>query len=229
MMSFIPTDDKQQKTIRLLIVDDHDVVREGLRTVFTSAEDIELIGEADNGQLAVDLAGKLRPDVILLDLKMPGMDGFATARIIHEQSPDIKVIMLTGYESDLYAAEATEIGIKGFMGKNTPRSLLLNSIRVVNAGGTVFNYTDIMQTENYDEPPKPTAFSSTHQTSGIILKPREKEVLSMLIQGLTNKEIAQNLNLAEITVKKTNSQLFKKLNASNRTQLSLAAKQLGIN
>lgn len=228
MNNVIPMDKVKQDHIRLLIVDDHDVVREGLRTVFTRADDIELAGEANSGQMAITLAENLNPDVILLDLKMPGMDGFATARSILKKHPNIKIIMLTGYESDLYAAEATDIGIKGFMGKNTPRSLLLNSIRVVHVGGTVFNYTDVLQTERA-EGPSMRSISGTSSSPGVVLKPREKELLPLLIQGLTNKEIAQHLGLAEITVKKINSQLFRKLNASNRTQVALAAKQLGIN
>jgi DNA-binding NarL/FixJ family response regulator len=135
--------------------------------------------------------------------------------------------MLTGYESDLYAAEATESGIHGFLGKNTPRKLLLNSIRVVNDGGTVFNYTDMLHADISDNPPLPGS-SGGMNASEIILKPREREVLAHIIKGLTNKEIAHKLGLAEVTVKKINTHLLHKLNATNRTQAALNAKQLGI-
>ncbi|ADJ26813.1 two component transcriptional regulator, LuxR family [Dehalogenimonas lykanthroporepellens BL-DC-9] len=213
--------------IRVLIIDDHDVVREGLRTVLQNEADMVIVGEADSGRQGVTLTEELKPDVILLDLKMPGMDGFATAKEIIEHFPSAKIIMLTGYESDLYAAEATETGVHGFMGKNTPRKLLLNSIRVVNDGGTVFNYTDMLHADLSDNPPIP---GSTGSSSGpeILLKSREKQVLDLIVKGLTNKEIAMKLGLAEVTVKKIIGHLLHKLNAANRTQAALAAKQLGL-
>jgi DNA-binding NarL/FixJ family response regulator len=220
-----PTECREK--IRVLIIDDHDVVREGLRTVLQNEPDMEIAGEAESGRQGVEMADKLNPDVILLDLKMADMDGFATAKAISTTHPDARIIMLTGYESDLYAAEATESGIHGFLGKNTPRKLLLNSIRVVNDGGTVFNYTDMLHADISDNPPLPGS-SGGMNASEIILKPREREVLAHIIKGLTNKEIAHKLGLAEVTVKKINTHLLHKLNATNRTQAALNAKQLGI-
>ena len=213
--------------IRVLIIDDHDVVREGLRTVLQNEPDMEIVGEADSGQTGTALTGELHPDVILLDLKMPGMDGFATAREITRRYPDSRIIMLTGYESDLYAAEATGTGVHGFLGKNTPRKLLLNSIRVVNDGGTVLNYTDMLHADIAGNPPMP-GVPATAPTPEILLTEREKEVLELIVKGLTNKEIAIKIGLAEVTVKKIIGHLLHKLNASNRTQAALAARQIGL-
>ncbi|MDV2989631.1 MAG: response regulator transcription factor [Dehalogenimonas sp.] len=220
-----PTECREK--IRVLIIDDHDVVREGLRTVLQNETDMEIAGEAESGRQGVEMTDKVNPDVILLDLKMADMDGFATAKAISTTHPDARIIMLTGYESDLYAAEATESGIHGFLGKNTPRKLLLNSIRVVNDGGTVFNYTDMLHADISGNPPLPSS-SGGMNASEIILKPREREVLAHIIKGLTNKEIALKLGLAEVTVKKINTRLLHKLKATNRTQAALNAKQLGI-
>ena len=218
-----PVEVRNDKNIRILLVDDHDVVREGLRAVLQNEADIEIVGETATGKQAIESAISLKPDIMLLDIKLPDIDGFKVAEAIRDTQLQIGIIMLTGYESDLYAAEAAELGVRGFLSKNTNRRLLINSIKVVRDGGKVLHYNDKI---------KPAySFNAIENVPGSLalehsLKPREREILALLVKGLTNKEIALKLGVAEVTIKKRLFHLLRKLNVTNRTQAAIVAKQL---
>lgn len=220
-----------ESKIRILIVDDHEVVRNGLRVTLNNEDDLEIIGEAEFGHQAIEMAGTENPDIILLDVRLPDMDGFEVAKVIRSKQPNLGIIMLTCYESKLFAAEARSLGIQGFIGKNVRRNLLINSIRVVHEGGNVFSFMDILPS---DQESDDCLMSLSLQTKSSLpnndaaLTQREREILSYLVKGLFNKEIAGKLGLACDTVKKAIHQLFHKLNVSNRTQAAIAAKRLGI-
>jgi two-component system, NarL family, response regulator LiaR len=211
-----------QNKIRVLIVDDHVVVREGLRTILSMEPDIELVGEAKDGFEAVTKARKLSPDVILMDLITPGKNGIEAIREIRETNPKARVLVLTSFSEDDLVFHAIEAGALGFMLKDTTSETLTQAVRIVYRDEPSLHPTvarKLMQARS----PKTEA----DEPLGM-LTAREQEVRSLLGLGLSNRDIAERLVLSELTVRSHVSNILAKLNLENRTQAALYALRRGL-
>jgi NarL family two-component system response regulator LiaR len=209
--------------IRVLIVDDHAVVREGLRTYLDLSDTIEVVGEAKNGREAVDRARALRPDVVLMDLLMPEMDGIAATRGVKEVSPASNVIVLTSFTDDEHVMPALRAGATGYLLKDVSANDLVRAIEGANRGQAQL-HPDIQRRlmEQVSSPPR------ADEPAGTRLTPREEEVLKLIASGMSNKEIARELVLNERTVKGHVSNILSKLGLADRTQAALYAVRNGI-
>ena len=212
-------------TIRILIVDDHTVVRDGLAAMMGRVSDFAVIGEASNGLEAVDKTLKLRPDVVLMDLRMPEMSGVDAMRRIGNEDPSIKFIVLTTYDTDEYIFDAIEAGAKGYLLKDASRDELFNAIRAVHRGesqiepGVGAKVLDrLVQLSRQRSEPDPAD----------VLSQREVEVLQLIAKGSANKEIAASLSISESTVKTHVANIFQKLDVNHRTEAVTQALQKGI-
>ncbi|MES0278405.1 MAG: response regulator transcription factor [Dehalococcoidales bacterium] len=219
----------KEAVIGVFLVDDHQLVRQGLRTILRRAPGIEVVGEASSGEEALALVKEIKPDVILMDIRMDGTDGFKSLKQIKKVCPDTAFIMLTVYDSELYAAEAIRIGASGYITKDCTRELLINGIRVVSQGGTVWQEGILRRAT------RGLSGLSEEGTGGDLtpqlveqLTPRELEILALLAEGYGNKQICTRLNLADITVKKYIKNILTKLGVSNRTHAALMAVRLGL-
>ncbi|MGQ4649661.1 response regulator [Lyngbya aestuarii] len=205
--------------IRILLVDDQYLVREGLRSLLQAKPDIEVIGEAENGKVAVEQALSLQPDVVLMDVRMPVMDGVAATRTLHQQVPEIKVLVLTTFDDDEYVAQAIRSGAKGYLLKDTPSQELAEAIRAVHKGYTQLGpglLEKVMITTVAVKPPPELAQ----------LTPREQEVLQLIATGCSNREIAKVLYISERTVKNHVNSILSRLNLRDRTQAAIFATTL---
>ena len=204
--------------IRLLLVDDQSIIREGLSSLLTAQPDLEVIGEAANGEEAVRQALALNPDVILMDIRMPVMDGVAAIRILKGQAPEIKILVLTTFDDDRYVAEAMAHGADGYLLKDTPSSELAQAIRSVDRGYTQMGPGLFAKT---------LISSSRDSTSEKLaqLTAREQEVLQLIATGHSNKEIAAQLYITERTVKNHVNSILRTLDLRDRTQAAIFANQ----
>jgi|WetSurMetagenome_2_1015567.scaffolds.fasta_scaffold20393_3 two-component system, NarL family, response regulator LiaR len=204
------------KLIKVLIVDDHPVVRDGLKNMLMVYDDLELVGEAENGSNALLLCQKNTPDVILMDIVMPEMDGITTTQAIHEKYPKVKVLILTSYPKDDLVQKSLEAGAMGYLLKNAPIDDLANAIRSAYAGHPTLapEATEAL-----------IRAKTSPQNPGGDLSKREKEVLELIIQGLSNEEIAAKLVISTATAKHHVSACIQKLGASNRTEAAFLAEQ----
>ncbi len=213
--------------IRVLLADDHQLVRTGFRVILEIEDDIEVAGEASDGRQAVDLARRLRPDVVLMDVEMPGMDGLeATRRITAEDGP--AVLILTTFDRDEYLFAALQAGASGFLLKNGTPEALTEAVRVL-ARGDALLAPEITRRviATFARPGVPAG--AGHDTRKLAdLTPREHEVLVLLAGGATNAEIAAALHLGETTVKTHVSRVLMKLGARDRTQAVVLAYELGV-
>jgi DNA-binding NarL/FixJ family response regulator len=205
--------------IRILITDDHPIVREGLSAVLETQTDFEIVGEAASGAQAVERAAALRPDVILLDLELPELDGVAALRAIRAANPQTKAIIFTAFDTDERILGAVQAGAQGYLLKGAPREELFQAIRVVHSGGSLLQPV--------------VAARLLRQVSGAPALPeslteRELEVLRLLAKGRQNKEIASELVISERTVKFHVSAILAKLAVGNRTEAVSKAAQLGL-
>jgi NarL family two-component system response regulator LiaR len=204
--------------IRLLIADDHAVVRQGLRTFLSFDADLELVGEARDGREAVEMAGRLKPDVVLMDLMMPEMNGIAATTTIRRDYPEVEVIALTSVLDDASVADAVRAGAIGYLLKNASPQDLHRGIRAAAAGQVFLSPEAAAQlVRQVKAPQKPEP-----------LTPREIEVLRLLALGRANKQIARKLGLGEETVKTHVSNILGKLQAASRTQAALHAIRTGL-
>jgi len=203
--------------LRVLIVDDHPVVRAGLAGMLAAEDGLEVVGEAGNGEEAIAAAGQLRPDVVLMDLRMPRVDGAeATARIV-AADPNIKVLILTTYDTDSDIIRAVEAGATGYLLKDTPRTELAAAVRAAARGETVL------------APPVATRLVNRLRTpTREQLTPREAEVLAAVARGLSNAEVGRELFIGEATVKTHLLRIFAKLGVDDRTAAVTLAYQRGI-
>jgi NarL family two-component system response regulator LiaR len=200
--------------IQVMVVDDHDMVRRGLAAFLRIKPDLKLIGEARNGQEAVDMCAELQPDVILMDLVMPEMDGATATRLIRECCPKIQVIALTSFQEQSLVEEALQAGAIGYLLKNVSASDLAEAIRAAQAGKTTLAPEAVEALVHA---------SSREPALGHDLTPREREVLVLLVEGLTNPEIADRLTVSRSTAKAHVSNILSKLGASTRMEaISLA-------
>jgi len=202
--------------IRVLVVDDHPVVRSGIVGLLASAPDIEVVGEAADGRAAVDAALALDPQIVLMDLRMPELDGDAATALILARRPGIRVIVLTTYESDASILTAIEAGASGYLLKAAPQEEILAGIRSVARGEVAL------------APSIAAMLVGRLKTPAVTLSPRETEVLGLVSQGLSNPAIARRLFLGEATVKTHLLHAFEKLQVSDRTRAVTRAMELGL-
>ncbi len=210
-------------TIRVLIADDHLVVREGLRLILEAGEGFELVGEAADGAEAVRLAGEQQPDVALMDLRMPGMDGLEAIGRIRAQWPDIAVVILTTYNEDELMMRGLGLGAKGYLLKDTGRAALFDTIRAAARGETLLG-PEIMSRllAHAVQPP------ARRRPAAVELTERELQVLRAVAQGERNKEIASRLQITERTVKAHLDSIYNKLGVDSRAAAVSAASQRGL-
>jgi DNA-binding NarL/FixJ family response regulator len=206
--------------IRLLIADDHPVVRDGLVAILSTQTDFEVIAVAEDGQEAVERVAALRPDVILLDLEMPRLDGADAIRQMRAADPKIRVIVFTAFDTDERILAAVQAGAQGYLLKGAPRQELFEAIRVVHAGGSLLQ--PVVASKLLRQ------VSREAEANVESLTPREQEVLQLMAQGLQNKEIAAQLVISERTVKFHVSAILGKLGAGNRTEAVTIAVQQGV-
>jgi DNA-binding NarL/FixJ family response regulator len=211
--------------IRVLIADDQAIARQGLQVILSIEADIEVVGLARDGQEAVDMAAKLQPDLVLMDLKMPRLNGVQATKAIKEKFPSIAILVLTTYDMDDWVANAIRSGANGYLLKDTPPQEIVNAIR-----GT-------LQGKSYVDPNVAGKVLQQMQRSPVALPrleltepltERELEVLKLLAKGLSNQEIADTLKLSEGTVRNYLSTLFSKLGVSDRTKAAVLAIQHGL-
>ena len=196
-------------TIRVMIVDDHAMVRRGLTAFLRIKDDLELIGEASNGEQALDLCEQVQPDVILMDLVMPGMDGTAATRVIRERWPQVQVIALTSFQEQELVQEVLQAGAIGYLLKNVSVDDLAEAIRAAHAGRPTLApeaAQALIQT------------ASQEPTPGHDLTTREREVLALMVEGLSNPDIAQRLTVSRSTARAHVSHILSKLGVSNRAE-----------
>ncbi|WP_330181214.1 response regulator transcription factor [Nocardia sp. NBC_01503] len=213
--------------IRVLIADDEALVRAGFRVLVDSAPDLTVVGEAGNGTEAVQLTRRLRPDVVLMDIRMPIMDGLEAMRHIAADAADqARVLIVTTFDQDEHVFQALRSGASGFLLKDSPPEQLLHAIRVVAAGEALLtpSVTRRMITEFARRPPAPTPLPDTLAP----LTDREREVLIQVAAGHTNAEIALTLHVSVATVKTHIGRLLTKLSARDRTQLVVLAYESGL-
>ncbi len=210
------------KKIKVLVVEDQSVVREGVVAILSFQEDMEVVGEAVDGIAAVELAGKTKPDVILLDMVMPRQDGLTTIPILRDLTPGARILVLTSFDESNRAYQAIKSGALGYMLKDATRAQLLQSIRDVAKGQASIQPSIAMKVINeIDNPIETTGITAT-------LTRRELETLRLIARGLSNQEIAITLVLHERTIAKYVSNVLNKLHLANRTQAALYAINQGL-
>jgi two-component system, NarL family, response regulator LiaR len=206
--------------IRVLIVDDHAVVREGLRTFLDLQDGIEVVGEAGDGEQAISEAERLRPDVVLIDLVMPELDGVQTMRALRERVPSARAVVLTSYLDDERLLPAMRAGAAGYLLKSVQPQELARAVRTAAAGQALIDPAVAARLVE--------ALDGSSDDQADRLTPREREVLALLARGFANKRIAVELGIAEKTVKTHVSNVLAKLGVSDRTQAALYASRLGL-
>jgi len=210
--------------IKVLICDDQVIVCEGLSRILENDDEIDVVGVAYDGAEALDMVAKKKPDLVLMDLKMPNMNGVVATRKIRETNPDVRVLVLTTYDDDEWVFDAIRGGASGYLLKDTPPHDLIDAIKGTVQGKTFVDpniagkvLASVSKRNRVAVPPSHYALSE-----------REGEILKLLAQGLTNADIARQLYLTEGTVRNYTSEIFKKLGVSDRTQAAVTALRMGL-
>jgi DNA-binding NarL/FixJ family response regulator len=211
-------------SIRVVIADDQPLVRSGFRMILDERPDLELVGEAENGEQAIELARSLDPDVILMDVRMPGLDGVEATRRLVEEGTRARILVLTTFDVDEYVYAAVVAGASGFLLKDVEPEQLVDAIRVVAAGNSLFGPAATQRlVERFAAgggPSEPRSLDA--------LTEREREILVLIASGLSNAELAQRLHLSETTVKTHVSAVLRKLGVRDRVQAVIAAYDAGL-
>lgn len=208
--------------IRMIVADDHPVVRDGLVAILSTQPDFEIVATAGTGRETTRLVSELQPDVLLLDLEMPEMDGVETLQHLRDSQISVRTVVFTAFDTDERIVGAVQAGAQGYLLKGAPREEIFNAIRVVYAGGSLLQpvvASRLLKQVTGERPPSPNIDALT---------PREQHVLRLLAQGLQNKEIAAELTITERTVKFYVSSILGKLGAGNRTEAVTLAVQRGL-
>ena len=213
--------------VRVLLVEDQEIVRRGLKLLLSTQPDMEVVGEAENGQQAIDTIHELdkkqrRPEIVLMDIKMPTLNGVEATKRIMASFSDVKIIVLTTFEDNEYVSEALSHGAKGYLLKDTPLEELSDAIRSIHKGYTQFGPGIVEKAVTYqpvESAPEPPTLPSGFES----LTNKEKEVLSLVAQGLNNKEISAKLYMSEGTIRNHISHILGRLNVRDRTQAAIIA------
>lgn len=208
---------------KILIVDDHLVVREGLKLLIETSDKYVVIGEAENGRMAIELVDNLKPDAILMDLYMPVMSGLEAIKEIRRTNPEIPIIILTTYNEDQLMMEGIEAGAKGYLLKDTGVKNLFESIDSALRGETLLQPEITERIQNYK-----IKLSKEQSKAKVRLTPKEKTILQAVAHGSTSKEIAYDIGIAERTVKSKLTSIYNKLGVDSRTEAVAVAIQSGI-
>jgi NarL family two-component system response regulator LiaR len=204
---------------RLILTDDHVVLRQGLRALLEGQPDLEVVGEASDGQETLELVRKFRPDMVLMDLIMPGVDGITTTQRLHDEFPEVRVLILSSIDEEAAVVAAVRAGAIGYVRKNTSIEILLGTIRAAARGQVQFSAAAAARLVREVQAPLE---QPEHLT------PRELEVLQHVADGLTNKEIAWKLRISEKTVKSHVSTILDKFGLESRTQAAMYAARMGL-
>jgi DNA-binding NarL/FixJ family response regulator len=211
-------------TIRVLVADDQSMVRAGFRMLLGGEEDIEVVAEASNGLEAVDKAARFNPDIILMDIRMPELDGLEASRRILATDPDARILVLTTFDLDEYVFEALRAGASGFVLKDDSQEQLLAAIRTVAAGDALLSPTITRRViQAFTRAPAPTPPKELDE-----LSERERDVFRLMARGMSNAEIGQELYISETTVKTHVTHILQKLNLRDRVQAVVLAHQAGL-
>jgi DNA-binding NarL/FixJ family response regulator len=208
----------------VLIADDHPLFRKGMRALLVTADDLDVVGEATTGQEAIDLAATLQPDVILMDLQMPGVNGIEATRQILHTSPHIRILVITLFEDDASVFSALRAGARGYVLKDAKEEEMLRAIRAVATGEAIFSRTIAARMIDFFAAPRPSAPKELFPT----LTEREREILQWLARGSTNHDIAKRLALSVKTVNNYVSNIFTKLQVTDRAQAIIRARDAGL-
>ncbi len=210
---------KEQKKIRILIADDHPIFRDGLKKLLSLEDDLQVVGEAQNGEQTIEMVAKLQPDILLLDLKMPGMNGIAALEQLQNKLKTTKVIVLTASDEEQEVVQVMRLGTSGVVRKQTATELLIKSIRSV-ASGEIWLDSRLTAAvmRQFSEPAPPP-----REQPKLLLSGREREIVALVSQGFRNKEIAEKMFISEQTVKNHLHNIFDKLGVSDRLELALYA------
>jgi len=210
--------------VRILIADDHPLVRSGMRALLTATEDLEVVGEAATGEEAISLAAALQPDVIVMDLRMPGINGIEATRRIMQSYPHMRILVVTLFEDDDSVFAALRAGARGYILKEANEVEVLRAIRAVGGGDAIFSSTIAQRLLGFFAAPRPAALAAPFPD----LTDREREILTLIAQGCSNGEIAQTLVISLKTVRNYISSIFSKLQVVDRAQAILRAREAGL-
>ena len=225
---------KIEDPARVIVADDHVLIREGFRTILSKEADLEVVDEAETGREALNLCRSLRPDLVLMDVRMPEMDGLAATRAIKAERPSTSVLILTTYENPDYLFEAIKSGAVGYVLKDATKGEILGAVRGVLSGEAPLDQNLSLQLlqrlilEHRQEPRPPLRDEKEKEKIRESLTARELEILELLIQGQSNQEIARHLTVSLSTVKTHIQHIIAKLEVSDRTQAAVRAIRLGL-
>jgi len=211
-------------SLRILIADDHPLFRKGMRTLLAATADTEVVGEATTGQEVIELAATLQPDVILMDLQMPGINGIEATRQIVHMSPHILVLVVTLFEDDASVFTALRAGARGYVLKDAKEDEMVRAIRAVGSGEAIFSPAIASRLMDFFAAPHPSVSKEVFPT----LTEREREILQLIARGSTNHDIAKQLVLSVKTVNNYVSNIFSKLQVTDRAQAIIRARDAGL-
>jgi DNA-binding NarL/FixJ family response regulator len=221
----------QDETKRLVLADDHHLLRRGFRSLLSGEPGLEVVGEASTGLEAIELCRRLAPDLVLMDVRMPEMDGITATRRIKDEQPGVSVLMVTMHENPDYLLEALDAGAAGYVLKDAPAERLINAVRRTLDGESPLNQelaTRLLRQLAEEKQDTPSHTPPRHyEPLEDALTPRETEVLELLTTGQTNQQIAQTLTISKGTAKVHVERIIRKLEVSDRTQAAVRALQLG--
>ena len=209
--------------LRVLIADDHPLFRHGMRTLLNATPDIEVVGEATTGEESIALAESLRPDLVLMDIKMPGVNGIEATRRIRAAAPEVRILVVTMFEDDASVFTAMRAGARGYVLKDTDKDDMLRAIQGVGRGGAIFSPAIATRVLDFFG-----ATSTVPQEAFPSLTPRERDILQLLAQSASNAEIAERLYLSPKTVSNYVSAILSKLQVADRAQVILRAREAGL-